>query len=68
MTLCRRFEGERIMRLIASVPEPTVRAVDAVLRATRKAEPRSRAEFVRQAIVEKLTRDLAASEQRSTDD
>lgn len=50
MTLCRRFNGAPIMRVIVSVPADTVAEVDRVAQGARLC----RAEFVRLAIAEKL--------------
>lgn len=50
MTLCRRFNGAPIMRVIMSVPADTVAEVDRVAQGARLC----RAEFVRLAIAEKL--------------
>ena len=56
----RRFHGEPVTRLIVSVAAADVARVDELIvhRATRW--PGNRAEFVRQAIAEKLARDLMA--------
>lgn len=63
MSMCRRFEGAPVRRLIVSVPVETVREVDDLITGrwyqTHPARG-CRAEFVRQAIAEKLERDRAA--------
>lgn len=59
MTMCRRFDGKPVMRLIVSVPTPTVQEIDRLLnQAPRHPARGCRAEFVRLAIAEKLSRDL----------
>lgn len=58
MSMCRRFNGEPVTRLIVSVPADTVAAVDNLLSMRRHAARGCRAEFVRLAIAEKLARDL----------
>lgn len=58
-SLCRRFQGQPVSRLIVSVPVDMVSAVDQLLRTNfRHPARRCRAEFVRLAIAEKLERDL----------
>lgn len=59
MTLCRRFNGAPIMRLIVSVPADTVAQVDRLIAASGARV--SRAEFVRVALADKLARDLMIS-------
>ena len=62
MSLCRRFNGKPVMRLIVSVPADDVREVDRLLTLEpMHAARRCRAEFVRLAIAEKLARDLMIS-------
>ena len=62
MTMCRRFNGEPVTRLIVSVTADAVRAVDRLLTlAPVHAARGCRAEFVRLAIAEKLARDLMIS-------
>lgn len=61
MSMCRRFNGEPVTRLIVSVPADTVAAVDNLLSLRRHAARGCRAEFVRLAIAEKLARDLMIS-------
>lgn len=57
MSMCRRFKGAPVMRLIVSVPTETVVCIKALM-ANREHPARGcRAEFVRLAIAEKLTRD-----------
>ncbi len=60
-TLCRRFHGEPVTRLIASVPVDTVAMVDQLINTAGHPARRCRAEFVRLAINEKLERDLMIS-------
>lgn len=62
MTLCRRFNGAPIMRVIVSVPADTVAEVDRLAQDARLC----RAEFVRLAIAEKL--DLMISRASGGDD
>lgn len=57
MTMCRRFHGKPVARLIISVPTATVARVDDVLRDREHPARGCRAEFVRLAIAEKLARD-----------
>lgn len=52
MTLCRRFNGVPIMRVIVSVPVDTVAEVDRLIAADGGRV--CRAEFVRQAIAARL--------------
>ncbi len=63
MSMCRRFDGAPVMRLIVSVPVETVREVDDLIAGrwylTHPARG-CRAEFVRQAIAEKMGRDRTA--------
>lgn len=61
MTLCRRFNGEPVTRLIVSVPAATVADVDLVLSSEQHPARGCRAEYVRLAITEKLARDLMIS-------
>ena len=61
MSMCRRFNGAPVMRLIVSVPADVVDRVDELLSVWRHPARGCRAEFVRLAIVEKLARDLAAA-------
>jgi len=59
MSMCRRFKGAEVMRLIVSVPTAMVAEIDDLL-TQRRRHPADgcRAEFVRLAIAEKLSRDL----------
>jgi metal-responsive CopG/Arc/MetJ family transcriptional regulator len=60
MSMARRFKGQPIMRLIVSVPDDVVQAVDTLLKSKPRHPARgNRAEFVRLAIAEKLSRDKA---------
>ena len=62
MTMCRRFGGEPVMRLIVSVPGAVVTELDKLLSQHHQHAARGcRAEFVRLAIAEKLARDLMIS-------
>lgn len=58
MSMARRFRGQPVTRLIVSVPVDVVAEVDSLLKQTRNHPARgNRAEYVRLAISEKLTRD-----------
>lgn len=60
MSMCRRFHGARIMRLIVSVPADLVAEVDRLIDwriGSRHPAKGCRAEFVRLAVAEKLERD-----------
>jgi hypothetical protein len=61
MSMCRRFHGEPVSRLIVSVPVVTVAAIDALIAPPLSAPAHParscRSEFVRLAIAEKLARD-----------
>lgn len=61
MSMCRRFHGQPVSRLIVSVPVATVQAIDNLLDPLgpghRHPANGCRSEFVRQAIAEKLARD-----------
>ena len=57
MSMCRRFGGEPVMRLIVSVPAELVEKVDRSIRGDHPARG-CRSEFVRLAVAEKLERDL----------
>ena len=63
MSMCRRFYGEVVRRLIVSVPVATVDQIDALLAGYGRRHPadRCRAEFIRIAIAEKLERDRKAT-------
>lgn len=62
MTMCRRFDGEPVMRLIVSVPAAMVAELDKLLSLRPQHAARGcRAEFVRLAITERLERDLMIS-------
>lgn len=58
-TLCRRFHGAPVMRLIASVPAELVQEVDKAMEAPGHPARRCRSEFIRLALAEKLERDKA---------
>lgn len=57
MSMCRRFHGEPVMRLIVSVPKALAESVDHLIARPGHAARRCRSEFVRLAIAEKLARD-----------
>ena len=61
MSMCRRFHGEEVRRLIVSVPVVTVDLIDALLAGYRFGERHPahgcRSEYIRIAIAEKLERD-----------
>ena len=59
MSMCRRFKGAPVMRLIVSVPVADVAREDLMLSNRHHPARGCRAEFVRLAISEKLVRDLA---------
>ena len=65
MSMCRRFNGAPVMRLIVSVPTDTVTSLDALLSNRHHPARGCRAEFVRLAIMEKLARDQATSPRRN---
>lgn len=62
MTMCRRFKGRPVARLIVSMPADMVAAVDRLL-ARMPAHPARgcRSEFVRLAVAEKVGRELMLS-------
>ena len=72
MTMCRRFHGEPVTRLIASVPKVTVMAIDDHIDRNKADHIANywgerwhpvqicRSEFIRLAILEKLERDKRA--------
>lgn len=62
MSMCRRFSGAPVVRLIVSVPAVAVAEVDRLISAQRHPARGCRAEFVRLAIAEKLERDLMISQ------
>jgi len=63
MSMARRFHGKPVTRLIVSVPDDVVVAVDRLLKLSRNHPAKgNRAEFVRIAVAEKLARDSAASD------
>lgn len=60
MSMCRRFHGEAVTRLIVSVPVDVVAEVDDLLTGrwySKHPAKGCRAEFIRIAIAEKLERD-----------
>ena len=60
-TMCRRFHGAPIVRLIVTVPADKVAEIDRLIGGEHLAHG-CRAEFVRLAIAEKLERDLMICE------
>ena len=58
MSMCRRFHGEAVVRLIVSVPTNVVVQIDCLMKWVRHPARGCRAEFVRLALAEKLARDL----------
>lgn len=64
MSMCRRFNGEPITRLIVSVPDTTVRKIDKLLMQPDDPARGCMAEWLRLAITEKLVRDLMLSRPR----
>lgn len=63
MSMTRRFRGQPVTRLIASVPVEVVAEVDSLLKRTRSHPARgNRAEYVRLAISEKLARENRRSD------
>ena len=69
MSMCRRFSGEPVARLIVSMPAELVEKVDRSIRGDHPARG-CRSEFVRLAVAEKLERDLMlyASQKRGLAD
>jgi hypothetical protein len=62
MTMCRRFNGEPVVRLIVSMPADMVAAIDQLLTARPRHTARGcRSEFLRLAVAEKLGRELMLS-------
>jgi hypothetical protein len=67
MSMARRFKGQPVKRLIVSAPVDLVALVDRLLKLNRRHPARgNRAEFVRLAIAEKLTRDNGPSDDSPT--
>lgn len=66
MTMCRRFKGEPVARLIVTMPVDMVAALDQLL-AQRPRHPARgcRSEFLRLAVAEKLGRELMLSGERA---
>jgi metal-responsive CopG/Arc/MetJ family transcriptional regulator len=63
MSMCRRFHGEPVTRLIVSVPVDVVAEVDSLIAGrwySKHPAKGCRAEFIRIAIAEKLERDRQA--------
>jgi len=62
MTMCRRFKGEPVVRLIVSMPADMVAAIDKLLTERPRHPARGcRSEFLRLAVAEKLGRELMLS-------
>ena len=62
MTMCRRFNGRPVARLIVSMPADMVVTVDLLLARMPDHPARGcRSEFVRLAVAEKLGRELMLS-------
>lgn len=57
MSMCRRFNGAPVVRVIVSVPADMVAMVDCLLAGPHPARG-CRAEFVRLAVADRLARDL----------
>ncbi len=65
MTMCRRFNGEPVVRLIVSMPADMVAAIDKLLTDRPRHPARGcRSEFLRLAVAEKLGRELMLSGER----
>ena len=65
MTMCRRFKGEPIVRLIATMPADMAAAIDQLLSERPRHPARGcRSEFLRLAVAEKLGRELMLSGER----
>jgi len=65
MTMCRRFMGEPVVRLIVTVPADMAAAIDQLLTERPRHPARGcRSEFLRLAVAEKLGRELMLSGER----
>lgn len=65
MSMCRRFKGEPVLRLIVTMPADMVAAIDQLLTERPRHPARScRSEFLRLAVAEKLGRELMLSGER----
>lgn len=62
MTMCRRFMGEPVVRLVLTMPADMVAAIDQLLTERPRHPARGcRSEFLRLAVAEKLGRELMLS-------
>lgn len=62
MTMCRRFNGKPVVRLIVTMPADMVAVLDRLLaEQPRHAARACRSEFLRLAVAEKLGRELMLS-------
>ena len=62
MTMCRRFKGEPVVRIIVSMPADMAAAIDQLLTERPRHPARGcRSEFMRLAVAEKLGRELMLS-------
>ena len=65
MTMCRRFKGKPVARLIVTMPTDMVAALDQLLKERPKHPARGcRSELVRLAVAEMLGRELMLSSER----
>jgi hypothetical protein len=61
-SMCRRFNGKPVVRLIVTMPAKMVAAIDLLLAEQSRHPARGcRSEFLRLAVAEKLGRDLILS-------
>jgi hypothetical protein len=58
VTMCRRFQGRPVVRLITTMPAELVQTLDLLLARQVDGKRQCRAEFVRVAVAEKVGRDL----------
>jgi hypothetical protein len=66
MSMCRRFKGEPVVRLIVTMPADMVAAIDQLLIERPRHPARGcRSEFLRLAVAEKLGRELMLSGERA---
>jgi metal-responsive CopG/Arc/MetJ family transcriptional regulator len=65
MSMCRRFKGEPVVRLIVTMPADMVAELDQLLTERPRHPARGcRSEFLRLAVAEKLGRELMLSGER----
>ena len=65
MSMCRRFKGEPVVRLIVTMPTDMAAAMDQLLTERPRHPARGcRSEFLRLAVAEKLGRELMLSGER----